>query len=201
MNEADEPSDVDGLMQRALHATSRDEIESAIGHLKGVLEIDPGHAKATYLIGALHAQIGLFDRASEEMRRAVEIDPGMSPAHLHLGVMHVRAGRYEEARAAWEPLDTLGQDDPVFLFKQALIHFMEGRLARCILDIDSGIARNSANPSLNDDMSGIRSVADHLLHAQDQADVPGMIHTPARQGARHFLMSRFQGARDEGEGG
>jgi tetratricopeptide (TPR) repeat protein len=63
MNQATTKLDVDELMHLALHSANKNEPEKAIAHLKQLLDILPKNGKAYYLLGALHAEIGMYDRA------------------------------------------------------------------------------------------------------------------------------------------
>ncbi|MEW8228417.1 MAG: tetratricopeptide repeat protein, partial [Candidatus Thiodiazotropha endolucinida] len=78
--------DSDELMHLAMHAENH---EQAIDYLKRVLEISEDNGKAYYLLGAIHAEIGMYDRATEEMTRAVELEPDLPTAHFQLGLLHV----------------------------------------------------------------------------------------------------------------
>jgi Flp pilus assembly protein TadD len=164
--------DVDELMHLALHAANKKEPDKAIGHLKELLDILPKNGKAYYLLGALHAEIGMYDRAIEEMTRAVELDPNIPTAHFQLGLLYITSGRVEEAKKAWKPLDALGEKDPLFLFKRGMLSLAIDDFAACIADLRQGISLNKVNPNLNNDMQRIINSAEQALNQKDKNPQP-----------------------------
>ncbi|MCG7977020.1 MAG: tetratricopeptide repeat protein [gamma proteobacterium symbiont of Clathrolucina costata] len=180
--------DSDELMHLAMHA---DNHELAIDYLKRVLEISEDNGKAYYLLGAIHAEIGMYDRATEEMTRAVELEPDLPTAHFQLGLLHITSARVEEAEYAWRPLDKLGESDPLFLFKRGMLHLVKDEFNACIADLNQGIALNSQNDALNNDMRKI-------IHKAEQIQSPSSSPTELNKeqsksdGGRHILLSAYQ---------
>jgi tetratricopeptide (TPR) repeat protein len=165
--------DNDELMHLALQANDTDDIETVIGYLKRVLANDPNHGSALYLLGAQHAQMGMFDRAVEEMTRAVEVDPNIpSAAHFQLGLLHLTSGRVPEAITAWAPLDQLEQDDALLLFKRGLIHLIQDEFADCIELLEYGITMNNLHPALDKDMQMFADKAKEVMLANNAAATP-----------------------------
>jgi tetratricopeptide (TPR) repeat protein len=144
--------DNDELVHLALYAMRNDRHDEAMSLLKRAIEASPDSATAHYLLGAEHAQIGLYDRAVAEMAESVRLDPGIPAAHFQLGLLHLTAGRVREAEAAWQPLERLAVDEPLRLFKSALLHLVSEERELCIQELQAGIARNTLNEALNDDM-------------------------------------------------
>ena len=161
--------DDDELVHLALYAMRHDRHDEAISLLRRAIEASPGNAPAHYLLGAEHAQIGLYDRAVAEMAESVRLDPSIPAAHFQLGLLHLTAGRASEAEAAWQPLDRLAADNPLRLFKSALLHLVHEEREQCIEELQAGIARNQLNEALNDDMR--RLLAD-LQSRQSGARAP-----------------------------
>jgi tetratricopeptide (TPR) repeat protein len=180
--------DSEELMHLAMHTTNH---EQAIEYLKRVLEISQNNAKAYYLLGAVHAQIGMYDRATQEMTKAVELDPNLPTAHFQLGLLHVTSGRVAEAERAWNPLDKLGDSDPLFLFKRGMLHLVNDEFDACIEDLNQGIALNKMNEALNNDMQKIVTQAEQARSAQ--TDSPSTTQEqPSSVGGRHLLLSAYQ---------
>jgi len=140
------------LLHLALHAMGEDHHDESMRLLKRTLTAYPRSAQAHYLLGAEHAQIGMYDRAVDEMAEAVRLDPSLTSAHFQLGLLHVTAGRVREAQAAWSPLDRLPPDDPLRLFKSGMLHLVHNELALCAQELRAGIAHNKLNEALNNDM-------------------------------------------------
>jgi tetratricopeptide (TPR) repeat protein len=184
------------LLHLALHAMGNDRHEESMRLLKRTLHAFPASARARYLLGAEHAQIGLYDRAVAEMTEAVKLDPGLAVAHFQLGLLHVTAGRVREAQAAWLPLDRLATDDPLRLFKSAMLHLVHNEFAACIENLQAGIARNTLNKPLNDDMRRL------LADVQSRQTGPGAGNgdTPAPQippPTKNMLLSTYDRNRDD----
>lgn len=192
--------DIDELMHLALHATNNNQPEKAIAYLKKILETDPKHGKAYYLLGALHAEIGMYDRAIEEMSQAVRFEPNLPTAHFQLGLLYVTSARVEEAREAWKPLDKLGEENPLFLFKRGMLHLVNDEFEACIADLNKGISLNDFNPNLNNDMNKIAAAAEQALNnpakgtQSRQAPAGAEAKTPSQKSnsGKHVLLSAYQ---------
>jgi tetratricopeptide (TPR) repeat protein len=184
------------LIHLALHAMSNDRHEESMRLLKRTLQAFPASAHARYLIGAEHAQIGLYDRACEEMTEAVKLDPSLTVAHFQLGLLHVTAGRIREAEAAWLPLDRLAPDDPLRLFKSGMLNLVRDELPACIENLQAGIARNKLNEPLNDDMRRLLADVEKrqtgARTAQPDAPLPRI-----PQPTKHMLLSTYDRNRDD----
>jgi len=170
------------LLHLALYAMRNDRHDEAMSLLKRAIEADPNSAPAHYLLGAEHAQVGLYDRAVVEIAESVRLNPGIPSAHFQLGLLHLTAGRVQEAKAAWQPLDQLAADDPLRLFKSGLLHLVNEERELCIQDLQAGIARNTVE-ALNDDMRRL------LADVQSRQPVPSP--------SRHMLLSTYDHNRDD----
>jgi tetratricopeptide (TPR) repeat protein len=184
------------LIHLALHAMRNNRDEESMRLLKRTLQSFPSSAQAHYLLGAEHAQIGLYDRAVAELTEAVRLDPSLATAHFQLGLLHVTAGRVREAQAAWLPLDRLAADDPLRLFQSALLHLVRDEFAACIEDLQAGIARNEVNKPLNADMRRL------LADVQNRQAGPGNAHAepPPPQiplPTKHTLLSTYDRNRND----
>jgi tetratricopeptide (TPR) repeat protein len=180
--------DSEELMHLAMHAQDH---EQAIGYLKRVLEIAEDNGKAYYLLGAIHAEIGMYERAAEEMTKAVELEPNLPTAHFQLGLLHITSGRINEAEHAWQPLDQLGESDPLFLFKRGMLHLVKDEFDACIDDLNRGIALNNLNEALNNDMRNIIDKADAARNMQSVPAEPAE-ESKISDGGRHILVSAYQ---------
>jgi len=163
MNKANSTLDSDELFHLALNATESDNNEDAIEYLKRAHQLSPDNANIIYMLGAVHAQIGMFDRAVEEMSKAVSLDPSIIAAHFQLGMLYITSGRPREAEKAWLPLNDLGQAHPFFLFKTGLLHLANDEFAQCVDYIKRGIAANHINEPLNRDMEKVLASAEQAL--------------------------------------
>ncbi|MES9977371.1 MAG: tetratricopeptide repeat protein, partial [Candidatus Thiodiazotropha sp. 6PLUC5] len=134
--------DCEELMHLAMQAMQSNNNEQAIEYLKRVLEISDDNGKAYYLLGAVHAEIGMYERAAIEMARAIELEPDLATANFQLGLLHITSGRVTEAEQVWSRLDELGESNPLFLFKRGMLHLANDEFDACIEDLHRGFAFN-----------------------------------------------------------
>ena len=193
MTDPIERLDADELMHLALHATEHDTPDKAITHLKRLLEIQPRNGKAHYLLGALHAEIGMHDQAAEEISKALELDHDLpATARFQLGLLHITSGRVDEAELVWKSLDPLGEQDPLFLFKTGMLHLVRDEFEDCAKALRAGIERNQINEDLNNDMRRV------LLDAEKAAGITPISSadgTRAGHGQR-MLLSVYERDKD-----
>jgi Tfp pilus assembly protein PilF len=147
--------DADELVALALRATQRGDTQAALGHLERAVARDPRHGPAHHLRAGLYAGQKRFDLAIPEMQLAVELDADPAPARFELGMMLLSTGRIEEARRAWQPLEALGEEHALFLFQRGMLAMVADRFDETLADLERGIARNHANPSLNREMQKV----------------------------------------------
>jgi len=157
INAANERLDAEELLHLALNAADANRHEEAITSLKRALDLSPDDARMHYLLGAEHAQIGLYDRAVEELAKAVELDPKLTTARFQLGLIHLTSGRLEQAERAWAALEDLEPGNTLRLFKTGLLHLARDEFTECSSYLKKGIAANKENPTLNKDMQQILS--------------------------------------------
>jgi tetratricopeptide (TPR) repeat protein len=183
--------DAQELLHLGLHAAQNDEPQRAIECLKRSLDLDPTSAKATYLLGAIYAQIGLYDRAKLLMSRALELDPSEHTAYFQLGLLHLTSGAVDEARAAWSGLDSLPQDHFLNCFRAGLLALTQDDFAECIAQLESGIAGNRLNEALNADMRKVQASARTAMGHQP-AKTADESQTTATNRGHHLLESYRQ---------
>lgn len=149
--------DADELLGLALNALRMGDHGSALNHLKQGAERFPEDARIAYLLGAEHAQIGLFDRAEVEMARAIELDPTLYTACFQLGLLRATQGRADEARTTWQGLDALPGEHALRLFAQGLDALALNDLAGARELLQQGVQANNFSPDLNRDMNNVLS--------------------------------------------
>ena len=184
--------DADELLHLAIRSSESDKHEESLSYLKRAAELEPKNGKIYYMLGAEHAQIGLYDRAVEEMAKAVELEPDLYTAHFQLGLLHITAARIVQAESAWKALDRLAPDHPLYLFKTGLLHLTRDEFNECALNLKRGIQINTTNPALNKDMQRILGDLEKNIASISKAPVKTKLATPA-----HSLLSAYQEHRDE----
>jgi Flp pilus assembly protein TadD len=194
---ASEELDSEELLHLALLASKQNKHEESISLLKRAQNKAPKEGKIYYLLGAEHAQIGLYDRAAEEMTKAVALDPQLHTASFQLGLLHITSGRIDAATQAWQPLDALGGENPLFLFKTGMLHLVRDEFEQCATLLKKGMRLNYSNESLNQDMQRILlDVEKHLAAVQATAGNPPA-SKPGEGAAKHVLLSAYGQNKDD----
>lgn len=186
--------DAEELMHLALRAMDNDRSEEAITYLKRALTLAPDDGRLHFLLGAMHAELGLDERAIAELSRAVQLAPELHAAHFQLGTLLLKRGEVDRATEAWRPLDRLDRNQPLYLFKSALTRLAEGDYMQCIAELKQGISRNDENEFLNVEMREILAKTETLL-VQEAAAGNGANNVPhERKGepAHHVLLAGYQ---------
>ena len=155
--------------------------------LKQAIEVEPKLAKAHYLLGAEHAQIGLFDRAMVEMQQAVSLDPELDAARFQLGLLQLTSRQVEAAKATWQALERLGPNHYFVLFKTGLEHLARDEFAECVRCLRQGIAINDANAPLNGDMERLAKQAETMAGK----DGPPDSGATEPSGSGHLLANAY----------
>ena len=175
------------LLHLAVAASDRNETDRAIGLLKQAIEVEPGLAKAHYLLGAEHAQIGLFDRAMVEMQQAISIDPDLDAARFQLGLLQLTSRQVDAAKSTWQWLNRLGVDHYFVLFKSGLEHLARDEFVDCVRCLRQGIALNGANAPLNNDMERLAKQAETMAGK----DGPPDSGATEPSGSGHLLVNAY----------
>lgn len=192
--------DVDELLHLAIRASQQNLHEETIDYLKKALEIEPNNGKVYYLLGAQHAELGLYDRAAEEMAKAVKLDPSLVTAHFQLGLLHITSGRVQEAIDAWKPLDALGEKNFLYLFKSGMLHLVRDEFQQCIDNLTKGIALNTFNEALNNDMQRIIDEVKQRMNSAPTDPKAGSKPDKAKESrAGHVLLSAYRDNKSEKE--
>ena len=188
--------DVDELLHLAIHASQQNQHEDTINYLKQALEVAPDNGKVHYLLGAEHAEIGLYDRAVTDMEKAVKFDPSLVTAHFQLGLLHITSGRVDQAAKAWKPLDALGDNNPLYLFKTGMLHLVRDEFDECIDKLSKGITLNTMNEALNKDM---RRIIDEVKGREKQPPGLGAKTDKPKKSTSHVLLSAYRNNKEEKE--
>jgi tetratricopeptide (TPR) repeat protein len=179
--------DPDELIHLAVAASDRNDTASAIAFLKQAIDESPGFAKAHYLLGAEHAQLGMFDRAVTDMQTAISHDPDLHSARFQLGMLLLTSRQPEQAAAVWEPLDALGPSHYLVMFRDGLLQLARDDFAACSASLKAGIAANRENAPLNGDMEKILKSLDGRDGSPSQAEPSG------DDGGGHLLVNAYAG--------
>lgn len=194
--------DADELLHLALNSMDANDNEHALIYLKRALALAPDDGRLHYLLGAVHAELGMDERAIAEIGHAVQLSPRLHTAHFQLGALRLKRGDIAGVREAWQPLDALDATHPLALFRTGLLALIDGDTARCIAALKDGIAGNEENDALNEEMRAVLQNVESLpadISSSDglQSPAPAAQSAGKRAGSaarRHVLLTGYQKA-------
>ncbi|MDB5803933.1 MAG: hypothetical protein JWN73_1255 [Betaproteobacteria bacterium] len=182
------PLDAQELLHLALLASQESRHGAAITLLKHGLDQSPDDARMLFLLGAEHAQIGLYDRAIEEIGRSVSLDASVPAAHFELGLLYVMQGDGALAKQAWEPLVKLAEADPYRVFAEGLVRLVDEDLGGCIEELRRGMGLCAGNPALAGSM---QRILDSALARQAQG-AAAQKEKAAEEDNSHVFLSAYR---------
>jgi tetratricopeptide (TPR) repeat protein len=183
------------LLHLGLHASQHEDPARAIEYLKRCLVLEPQNSNAIYLLGALYAQIGIYDRAKDALARAVELDASQYTAIFQLGLLYLTSGEVAQAEHYWQRMEVLGADSAFNLFRFGLLALVKDDFAGCVAYLDRGIAANTFNETLNLDMQKIKTSAEAALERLSSPLVSAPIPTEPIATGQHLLGNYLQSKR------
>lgn len=127
----------------------------ALSDLEQAVKADPANARLRHLLGAEYAQAGQAESAKAELFHAITLDPEAHIARFQLGLLLLTLGDSTTAMRVWQPLDLLSERASVRQFKRGLEGLIRGDRRLCREALMEGMAVNSDNAPLNDDMRRI----------------------------------------------
>jgi tetratricopeptide (TPR) repeat protein len=152
------------LLQLALQSGERNDAASALAYLKEAVARPDATATAHLLLGAEYAELGLYQRAMEQMEWALQVDPALGIARFQAGFLALSGGNAEKALALLQPLTE--QEDALGLFAKGLIALMQDQFALAQECLRVGLAANQANLPLN---QNIQRILDAIAALPEQA--------------------------------
>jgi len=156
--------DVDELLAFAINAIEKGNLVDALAFTKRAFNTEPQNERVVFLLASIHAQLGLGDKAIQELSDLCEHNCGIPEAYFQLGLMLFISGNRDRAQQSWEILNSERFSHAAYLtaFKNGLIDFEDRNYRSAISHIDSGLSASS-NPSLNKDMLHIKELAQNKL--------------------------------------
>ena len=138
------------------------DLERAVG-------ADPDNPALRHQLGAHYAQLGLYAQAERELYRAISLNPQAHVARLQLGLLYLTNRDPHRAISTWNALEALDDRDPLKSFKRGLEALIRDDFVACARLLGEGIARNSVNPALNEDMRLILARLPRPAERNDQS--------------------------------
>lgn len=176
--------DTDELFHLALQKSQAGTHDEAIHYLKAALTREP-QARIHYLLGAEYAEIGMRDRAIDQISQALVLDNSLHMASYQLGLLHFLNGDNDPARSVWKPLLHLSTTDP-------LHHLGLGLTA--ILDSEPTIANKALRTakSLNKNNPALERDIDNLLKHLEKNDPFMSEESTNKDALNQLLISRYE---------
>lgn len=179
--------DNEELMFVALDAVNHGRFGEGISVLKTLLQREPGHANARYLLAAQHAQLGMFERAEIGFRALLETSPGFTVARFQLGQLLLMREAMIEAKTVLSPL--VGGEDALGAYARALCAFADGEHPTVLRELDEGLRLPQTVPTLATDMQALRA------RLTEEVDAPPPAHDDLAQDgvapSARLLMSGY----------
>ncbi len=160
--------DPDEYLHLAIHASSVGNHHACMTYLKEVLQRQPAHASALYLLAAQHAELGLMERAISGMKAALAITPDLEIARFQLGLLLLDRDRAGEAKQQLSALDA-SLNPALKAFSQALLALADADPAGAQKKLALGLALPSSNPALSTMM---QRFFEHLAKKNEAAVEP-----------------------------
>jgi len=129
--------DGDELLHVALDAMRGERLGEALCMLKAFLLREPEHVHAGYLLAALHAQLGMRDRALGEFKAIVERDPGFALARFQWGQLLLETRQLALAKEVLAALDEQGGS--LAAYARALCALAEDRPEEAVQELSVGL--------------------------------------------------------------
>jgi tetratricopeptide (TPR) repeat protein len=150
MSHSDETCDNQTI--QAILATAARSSEEGLTAIDGALAEHPGDARLHFLKGSLLIGAKRLVLAHKALSRAVELAPDFHIARFQLGFFELTSGEAQAARETWAPLHVLPDGHWMRLFIDGLKSLAADRFEACIDLLRQGIAANTENLPLNNDM-------------------------------------------------
>jgi len=186
------PFDVEELKHLALKAMRAGNDEDALRLLKDAVARAPENGELLYLLGMVHSNMGMVDRAIDEITRGLALTPNLLNARFQLGLLHFTGRDFEKSEAAWKPLlGMLPEHDPLRTFSIGLTQVGHNDLEGAIATLERGIALCN-NESLNADMGRIVTQARRYLAESGNRDDGKPGAAASEPTTQHVLLSGYR---------
>ena len=191
MNISDDPLlDQEELIHCAILAGEQQEHDKALSLLKQALQASED-ARIYLLMAAQHAELRMYERAINGMKKAVSIDPELWVAQFQLAQLYVTAGLNDDARKQWAfIMESSKAPEYLKLFSNGLSDALNEQVSTAVNLLQQGIEQNSENPPLSLDM---QKIIDHLQKQQDDhSDQIAASESPSETAVSQLLLSKYK---------
>ncbi len=135
--------DLEWYYQRGKQMTVLRRLHDAVEAYQHVLALDAMHVKARNNLALIYDNMGLFDKALEELRTALELDPRNIEVRANLGALLGEHGRVEEAEREFKRALEVAPEDSRIRFNLGLVYFRKGLYAKGIPEFERTLSLQS----------------------------------------------------------
>ncbi len=128
----------------------------------------PDDPRLHFLRGSILAGRQRAIEAHASLARAVELAPEFHIARYQLGFFELTSGEADKALSTWGPLLRLPQTHHLRLFVEGLTHLVRDEFAEAIDSMKAGMAANTENPPLNNDIALLVAECEKLAGQGDE---------------------------------
>jgi len=128
----------------------------------------PDDPRLHFLRGSILAGRQRAIEAHVSLARAVELAPEFHIARYQLGFFELTSGEADKALSTWGPLLRLPQAHHLRLFVEGLTHLVRDEFAEAIDSMKAGMAANTKNPPLNNDIALLVAECEKLADQGDE---------------------------------
>jgi tetratricopeptide (TPR) repeat protein len=141
--------DVEEFFHLALHASAAGDHHVCMTYIEEVLQREPRHARAIYLLAVQHAELGLTQRAITGIKAALSIEPDLEIARFQLGLLLMFDKN--EPREAKGYLERLAGSENRALraYSQAMIAIADNEPALARQQLAIGLSESSPDSPLS----------------------------------------------------
>jgi tetratricopeptide (TPR) repeat protein len=127
---------------------------------------EPANPGLRHLLAAEYVQAGELVRAGLEFYQVLALNPAAHVARLQWGLLELTSGEIARALEIWAPLEALPDGTALKFFKQGLEALIRNEFGTCARLLNQGIAANTENAPLNDDMRRVLARLPASAHAE-----------------------------------
>jgi tetratricopeptide (TPR) repeat protein len=146
--------DAEEYFHLAVHATQQGLHHSAMEYLYKCLEQEPENAHAIFLLAAEHAELGLYKRAIDGMKKSIKLDDKLDMAYYQLALLYLQQGNEMESYPLWQHLSLQSPDPAIREFSQGMLIF-ESAPKNAIAHFDKALSMPQQNDFLQKSMTRI----------------------------------------------
>jgi len=141
--------DAEEYFHLALHASGSGDHHACMTYIEEVLQREPQHARAIYLLAVQHAELGLTQRAIAGIKAALAIEPDLEIARFQLGLLLMFDK--SEPQEAKTYLERLGSSQNLTLraYSQAMIAIADNDPALARQKLAIGLSESSPESPLS----------------------------------------------------